>query len=356
MAEIFANFEVNRAPRWQHLSRLVGASFAFHLVAMACMVYVPAVRDAVHLAFVFSGAHYVDKDYVKTNITDRAQIIELPHEKFRYPDGYFATDNPDQVVDPALQAQVMQQWNPAPMPVYRAPKIKMPKPTASPSPEATPSPSASPSPSPVDPNKPATVADAEKKAKEEADRKMDEIAKENNIERPKEDEINKKPLKDTLAKYKEKKDKGEIDLSGTIEVTMEADRDEDGKLHNATVTSAKGDPKLKDVALDFASALSDSGVLRFIKDTKHLRMTLKLDENNVEINMVTEADTPERANQMARGFNFLLAAGVKAKSGQDEEAYYKATKVSADGKQIIVNFSMPRAQVAEKLTKYAMPG
>ncbi|MGB9180343.1 MAG: hypothetical protein WCB68_14010 [Pyrinomonadaceae bacterium] len=353
MAEIFANFEINRAPRWQPLARLVGASFAFHLVALACMVYVPAVRDAVHIAFIFSGVNYVDKDYVKTRITDRAQIIELPHEKFRYPDGYFASENPQEIVDPSLQAQVMQQWNPAPMPVYKAPKIRPPKPEVSPTPEATPSPSATPTPGPVDPNKPATVAD--KKALEEEQKKLDAIAKENNIERPNESEINKKPLKDTLAKYKELKDKGQLDLSGSIEITMEADRDDEGKLHNATVESAKGDPKLKEVALDFASALSDSGVLKFLKDAKHLRMTLKLDENNVEINMITEVDSPQRAREMASGYNGLLLGGILTKKGQDEEAYYKATKVSSDGKQIIVNFSMPRAAVADKLTKYATP-
>lgn len=317
------------------------------------MVYVPAVRDAVHIAFIFSGANYVDKDYVKTNIRERAQIIELPHEKFHYPEGYFANENPEQVVDPNLQAQVMQQWNPAPVPVYKAPKFRMPKPAVSPTPEASPSPS--PTPTPSDLNKPATVADADKKAKEKADneKKMDEIAKENNIERPKEDEINKKPLKDTLAKYKELKDKGQLDLSGAIELTIEADRDEEGKLHNATVTSAKGDPKLKDVAIDFASALSDSGVLKFIKDTKHLSMTLKLDENNLEINLVTEAVSEDQAKKTANGYNGLLAFGIAAKKGQDEEAYYRATKVSSNGKQVIVNFSMPRAQAAEKITKYA---
>lgn len=316
------------------------------------MVYVPAVRDAVHIAFIFSGANYVDKDYVKTNIRERAQIVEFQREKFHYPEGYFASENPPEIVDPALQAQVIQQWNPAPMPVYKAPKFRAPKPEPSPLPEASPSPSASPTPSPVDPNKPATVADAEKKAKEAEEKRLDEIAKANNIERPNEDEINKKPLKDTLAKYKEMKDKGQLDLSGSIELTIEADRDDEGKLQNATVTAAKGDPKLKDVALDFASALSDSGVLKSFKDTKHLSLTTKLDESNLEITIVTEAESEDRARQMASAYNFLLAAGIKAKGGQDEEAYYKATKISADGKHIIVNFSMPRSQVSEKLSKY----
>ena len=67
---------------------------------------------------------------------------------------------------------------------------------------------------------------------------------------------------------------------------------------------------------------------------------------------MTEVESEDRARQMASAYNFLLAAGVKAKGGQDEEDYYKNTKISADGKQIIVNFSMPRAAVSEKLTKY----
>ena len=58
---------------------------------------------------------------------------------------------------------------------------------------------------------------------------------------------------------------------------------------------------------------------------------------------------------MARGYNMLLVAGELAKRGHDEEALYRNTNVTSEGKQILVNFSMPRQTASEMLKKQLPP-
>ena len=90
MAELFEKFEVNRDPRWQVLSKLVGASLVLHLAFLWAVIYVPALRDTVNIAALIASTKFVDKDYQATQIADDVQIVQL--EKFRYPDGYFALE------------------------------------------------------------------------------------------------------------------------------------------------------------------------------------------------------------------------------------------------------------------------
>jgi hypothetical protein len=367
VAEVFANYEVNRVPRWPVMLRLVGASVVFHAICAACVVYVPAVRDAVNVAAMFSGASYVDKAYQKTNIAD-LQLIELPREKFHYPEGYFAvasdlpvsvaspTPSPLPTIDPDAPTVVSQSGSEPRLRRNRRAGID-PAPTLSASPEVATASPAQPSPDKNASSKAETAAASptplDEKAKQELDAKMDKVAVDAGVERPKDNEINKRPLKDMLAKAKQMKDEGKLDLSGAIEMTIEADRDDTGKLKNAKVVTEKGDPRLSDVAKEFAAALSDSNVLYFLKGTDHLRLTLKLDQDTVAVSMATEVDSAERARQMASGYNTLLALGIRAKQGQDEEVYYKNTKVSSSDKQVIVSFSMARKAAGDMLSKYA---
>lgn len=360
MAQLFSDFEINRTSRWPVLSRLLAGSIVLHAVVVAASFYVPAVRDTLNLARVFGDAKYVDADYQKTLIGQRAEIIEFPHDKFQYPEGYFQMNaNAPTAEQLALASQtfivsayVPPTPTPAPTPVQQFPKLprfrpvtvpralRTPKPASSPAPQATPTP-------PLVANDESPTDGA--KTKEETQKELDKVAAANNIVRPDEDAINKRPLKDWLAHAKELKDKGAIKLDGEIEITVTADRQPDGKLVNAKIESKNGDESLVQVASDFVSALSDSGVLNFLKDTKRLSITVKLDKDQIVAKVETEADTVQRAKELANGYNGLLIGGQLLKKGQNEEAIYKNTKVSADGKQIIVNFTMPRQSASDML-------
>ncbi|HEX4899350.1 MAG TPA: hypothetical protein VFV61_02400, partial [Pyrinomonadaceae bacterium] len=70
----------------------------------------------------------------------------------------------------------------------------------------------------------------------------------------------------------------------------------------------------------------------------------------------SQADSPARAAEMAKGYSGLLAVGQYLKRGRDEEQLYKSTKVTAEGNQILVNFSMPRQTASEMLKKQLPAG
>ena len=116
------------------------------------------------------------------------------------------------------------------------------------------------------------------------------------------------------------------------------------------------------------AAIGDSGMLSFLRDPKKvkdpkklscdpmpLQLTIKLDQAEITAQVETEADSPERASEMASGYNGLLTVGQFARRGKDEEVLYRNTKVTSEGKQILVNFSMPR-QTASEMLKKQSPG
>jgi hypothetical protein len=362
MAELFENAEVNREPRWQILSKLAVGSLALHAALLAGLIYVPAVRDAFNIAALFSDTGYVDKAYTKTEIGEEAQLLELASPKFRYPDGYFATETQLQLAQ-ALQADAAA----APPINFDLKPQSTPEPSPTPDLLPSPSPAVSPVASPaVSPN--ITTAENSKSetptTPEQAEAELNKIAAENSVVRPNENEINTRPLKDWLARADEMRHKGQLDLTSAIEITIAAKLSPQCKLTDATVIQKTGDARLTDVAKEMVGAIGDSGMLSFLRDPKKvkdpnvfncdempLQLTIKLDQTEISARVETEADSPQRATEMASGYNGLLTLGQFARRGKDEEVLYRNTKVTSEGKQIQVNFSMPRQTASEMLKK-----
>ena len=339
-AGLFESFEVNREPFWPRVRWLLVGSIVWHLVAIAVIVMVPQVRNTLAIATIFSDSSFVDRPYDKTEIENLGEITEITTEQFRYPDGYFQVANgemPFPMPTPTPNLVVSAPFTPVPVPL---------DPVAVPSPSATASPlvatNATPTPSPN-----SEQDAARKKAEEE----LDKVAAENGVKRP--NEINTRPFKDLLIAAKKRRDEKQLNLDGVIELTVEADRSPDGKLMNAKVTDKRGDKVLETTALEFIAALSDSGVLIFLEDAKHLRVTVKLDQTTVEIVAATEVDSEERARQLERTYGLMIVLGRLAKQGKDEEVYYNHTQVSSKEKEVSVKFAMPRAEMGALLSKYA---
>lgn len=358
MAELFANVEINREPRWPILSKLAAASLAFHAMALASLFYVPAVRDMFNIAALLSDTGYVDRAYSRTEIGDDANVLQLPPAKFRYPDGYFATET-------ELQLAQALQVNAAPPPItvdLQPVSTPVPSPTPEPSPE--PSPSASPLGTPT-----TTTAEAKPetpKTPEEAEAELNKIAAEKNVVRPSENEINTRPLKDWLARADAMRSKGELDLTSAVEITIAAKLGPDCRLVDANVVQKTGDARLIDVAKEMVAAIGDSGMLSFLRDPKKVKdtkvmtcdsmpltLTIKLDQTDITAMVETEADSPQRASEMASGYNGMLVLGqiAAAAKSKDEEVLYRNTKVTSEEKKILVNFSMPRQTASEMLKK-----
>lgn len=367
MSELFADSLINREPRWPILSKLTGASLVLHAALLASLIYVPGLRDAFNIAALLANTKYSDQDYSRTEVGEDVQMLTLAGDKFRYPPGYFATE--EELKALALQAPSIPQMT------FTQTRVRQ-IPTPFPTPEALPS--LSPEASPTATTN-AKVADnakaadsssngADPKTPEEAEQQLNKIAAENNVVRPSENDINTRPLKDWLGRANSLRDKGELDLSSEIEITIAASLNTDCKLTNPNVIQKTGDVRLIDVAKDMVSAIGDSGMLSFLRDPSKvkdptklscdampLQVTIKLDQNDIAAKVETQADSPERAVQMAKGYNTLLAVGEFAKRGHDEEILYRNTKVTSEGKQILVNFSMPRPTASEMLKKQLPP-
>ena len=313
---------------WRFLQFFSLGTWLGGILFFAAIIYVPVLREAFHIAGRFSGAEYVDEDYEKIKIRDAVMI--QGSEKFQYPPGYFT----DQFKYP--DAQIVEQPTPVPTPRM----------TPQPTPTPTPSPSPSPQPTASPVLGDATVAGTT--TEEAADKDLDKVAEQNKVKRP--PTINKRPFVDLLVKYNELKDKGELDLTGPVEMTIEADRNADGTLRNVQVKRKSGDPKLVEATKDFVAALSASGALNFLEGTDHLTLTLKLD-TAVSVSASTEAASEAEASSKANGYNALLLGGAYFKRGRDEGTIMSNTKVTASGKQITVSFNLPRAAISEMLKK-----
>lgn len=323
--------------------RLLGVSVAAHALFLASVVYVPAVRDTFSLASTLSGLRFVEEDYQKTLVGQRADVmLNFADNKLYYPPGYFTSQTDLPTPDaPQLVEQVMPQPIPTPRPIKAKPT---PTPEASPSPtdEATAEnagdpngdPTASPSPGAT----PQSAEEAERMAKEAGAEKFPTI--------------NTKPFTDLLKQGKQMRDAGEIDLSGTLEMEFEGDRQEDGRLVNVEVTgAAASNPKLVQLAKDFIAAISDSKILAALKGTRHLKMRVKLDDKEIAVRVLTEMTSAEEAASMSNGYNGLLWIGAQSKKGKEEEAIFKSVQIAAEAKQIILTFNMPRKDAGDLLSK-----
>ncbi|HKR15348.1 MAG TPA: hypothetical protein VJT15_25000 [Pyrinomonadaceae bacterium] len=356
MTELFEKFEVNRDPKWPIISRLVGASLIVHLGLLWLVLYVPAFRDTLNIASLIANTRFVDEDYVATQIGDEVQMIDV--QKFRYPDGYFAID---QQAAPGVTAsaandpfapKIISQW-----------RANEPDPEASPSPspDASPLPSASPAAS-ASPSAVAANASPSPLTQEEAQKKLEETAAQNDVTLPAETQINKKPLKDFAARANDLKNQGKLDLNKPFEIIIDAKLDENGKLQNARVVDSNGDENLIQLFRDMIGALNDSGFLTYLspisKDNpgSTVRISVKQGESQVVASVVSETTSPERAKALANALNTMLYFGAGSRAGKDEEVIMKNTNAIQDGKKVVVNFSMPRQSVVDMIKKQMEPG
>lgn len=355
MAELFANFEVGKQPRWPIVSKLLAGSLVMHISLAACVLYVPGLRSAFNLASLISGTRFVDKDYEKTQIGDDVELVELASNKFRYPDGYFAPEGQMPVEPPPAPAPafVSQAPPPAVMPELVASPSPSPVSNASPSPapNAATAPSqaiAQASPSPA--QSPAMTAD-------QAQEELEKTVEKNNLDIPKENEINKKAMKDFANYANDLRKQGKLDLNQPFEIIIEAELDKDGKLKDAKFTKKAGDANLVDLFGHMVAALNDSGFLIYLKPVdkdnpgSKVVFTIKQGENEVLATVESEASSEESARVLAKGFQLALSIGAQSRAGKDEEALLRNTSAEPVGKKIVFNFTMPRQAVVDLIKR-----
>jgi hypothetical protein len=168
--------------------------------------------------------------------------------------------------------------------------------------------------------------------------------------------VNVKPIKAFLARSKKLHEDGKLDLSKPQTIVVVGDRQQDGTLTNVQITGESAtDPSLRAVAQDFVTSVNDSHALAFLSDVSRVSMTFTLDGERFKALTASDAPTEVRAEEMARGYRMLLNVGRLAKRGTDEGAIMNGMKVSASGKQLLMNLDMPREQMGNILLRQITP-
>ena len=351
MSALFANFEINRQPRWPIISKLLAASLAMHVSLAACVLYIPGLRTAFNVASLIADTRFVDKAYERTQIGDEVQLVELPRDKFRYPDGYFAPEGQIPVAPTPLPEQpsfIAQAQPPAVMPELQVSPSPTPSLIASPTPTTQAIAQANASPSPA--QSPAMTA-------EEAQTELDKTAEKNNLSLPKENEINKQAMRDFATYANDLRKQGKLDLNQPFEIIIEAELDKEGKLKDAKFTKKAGDANLVDLFGHMVAALNDSGFLVYLKPVdkdnpgSKVVFTIKQGNNEVLATVESEASSEESARVLAKGFQLALSIGAQSRAGKDEEALLRNTSAEQVGKKIVFNFTMPRQAVVDLIKK-----
>ncbi len=169
--------------------------------------------------------------------------------------------------------------------------------------------------------------------------------------------VNTTPFKAFLARSKKLKDEGKLDLSRPREVVVEADRNEDGTVSNAVITGADAsDPNFRKVAQDFVATLNESRALHFLNGVSRVRMNFALDAERFKLLSHADAPTEARATEMARGYRTLInVARLMKRGGDDEAVVLNNMKVSASGKQLVMNLDTSREAMGNILLKQITP-
>jgi hypothetical protein len=168
--------------------------------------------------------------------------------------------------------------------------------------------------------------------------------------------VNVRPIKAFLARSKKLHEEGKLDLSKPQSINVAGDRQADGTLTNVQITGeSAADPQLRAVAQDFVSSVNDSHALAFLSDVSRVSMTFTLDGERFKAQTASDAPSEARAEEMARGYRMLLNVGRLAKRGTDEGALMNGMKVSASGKQLLMNLDMPREQMGNILLRQITP-
>lgn len=164
--------------------------------------------------------------------------------------------------------------------------------------------------------------------------------------------VDRQPLEDFEAHIRKLYQAGEIDLNAPFALTVEADRDAQGRLSNVVVTQQAGEAKYWQLATEFVSALSESRGLRLIKDAEHLSFSLTGGSTDLLIKASFALPNEEQAIKMADAYAAFIKGSADAKRGRDAGTILNNLKASSSGKQLRFDFAMPRAAFGALLSKY----
>jgi hypothetical protein len=164
---------------------------------------------------------------------------------------------------------------------------------------------------------------------------------------PQEATINLLPLADIVNRILNSQEFGD---NRTFEFFIEGDRDSAGVLHSVRITQSLGDPSLKVTGEQFVAALSNSRLLSFLSEAKHLSLKISSSKTDISASASYVAESESRARVTAHGYDALFYGAAMSK--RDYEQIYRSLKASSNGAVVTMALSMPRETFCALLSKY----
>ncbi len=178
--------------------------------------------------------------------------------------------------------------------------------------------------------------------------------------------INKRPLKDKAKDTVAKVEANEIKLDSTFKVLVSGvlGLAKDGKtivLKNPKPVppgdGIKNDPKMEKFVQDWILAVGDAGWYGYIVfDEKNKvigrKVLITIEQNDADFfaSITAEQADENKAKSLSSGLGVILSAASDRVTG-DEQTFIKAASATSDGKALILNIRMPKAQVQELIQR-----
>lgn len=168
--------------------------------------------------------------------------------------------------------------------------------------------------------------------------------------------LNRKPLKDFAANLTSKVDKSEVDLTKPFSITLEAYLTTEGKFdrEKSKFTKSEGDEDIVEAAKSAIEAVGDSGIFAYLQQLGVEKAIINFSQNEKEVLSIinSEAPTAEKAKTFASGFNgLLMLAKMNTKEDIDVQTLLNATKISVEGKNFILNLTLPKEEAHKLLNQ-----
>jgi hypothetical protein len=119
-------------------------------------------------------------------------------------------------------------------------------------------------------------------------------------------------------------------------------------------TKEKGDKKMIEVAKSALTAVGDSGFLTYLRslDVEKFTVTLVQDADNITAVISSPQKSEERARKISSGMSgYIMIGKTTAKNPSDELALLEGAKVTSEGKNFIINFTMPKPIAQEMINR-----
>lgn len=410
--DLFYNYEIKNWNFDPRLYKIIGISAVANILALVVIGStglltargcdspfvgrVCQVLDTVYVGSLIFGteSEYADVDYTKTELSPDEEVtfidttgIEPP---LSYPAGYFQIANPEQqftnVTDPmaGFPGSTMIPGIPSNPTLGGSGLLNTPPVAPKSNPNAVEG--DLPTGSPLDDsgaNENPTI-DGDRKGRRggrvggsNSNSKADQTNSNTNTSNPtvaeKTDEakvdewgvyINKRPMRVEAKESLEEIDAGKVKIDTPFKVVISATLGlaEDGKTvvlkDPKPVRSnppVKNDPAMEKFVQDWILAVGDAGWLGHLTrlvDPKPKSVVITVEQNETNFIASLKADRPTEnlANQQAASFKLFMDIAKAAASG-DNKMFLESASVTAEGKNMVVNFSIPKPVVQEMIMR-----